>query len=462
MAANETVRRIGPQPGPQTTFLSSPADIAIFGGSAGGGKSYGLLLEALRHTSVPKFNAVIFRRTLADVRKAGALLDTSRELYGEIGATFRSDTFTWSFPTRTTITFGHLEHENTVLTWQGSQVCFLAFDELTHFTRSQFFYMLSRSRSVCGVRPYVRATTNPDADSWVAEFISWWIDQNTGFPIEERSGVLRWFARIGDVLQWADTREELVSKFPDSEPKSVTFILSRLEDNPILMRADPGYRANLLALGRVERERLLGGNWKIRPSAGLYFRREWCEIVDAIPARTDFVRGWDLASTEKTSENDPDWTAGTKIGRMPDGRFIVAHHVRMQESPHKVERAVLNTASADGPSVRIHLPQDPGQAGKHQAQHYTKMLAGFTVRTMPVSGDKTTRFGPFSAQAEAGNVVVLRGQWNEDWFTSLENFPSAAHDDDADSTSEAFNALSRRGPMTISDDALNLAKQVRR
>ena len=69
------------------------------------------------------------------------------------------------------------------------------------------------------------------------------------------------------------------------------------------------------------------------------------------------------------------------------------------------------------------------------------MLAGFSVKATPESGDKVTRFSPFSAQAEAGNVLLLRGPWNEDWFTSLEGFPDAAHDDDADSTSRAFNAL---------------------
>lgn len=443
MAENKNVRKICPQPGPQTTFLSSPADIAIYGGAAGGGKSFSLLLDPLRHISNPAFNAVLFRRTLADVRKPGSLLDTSRDLYSAIGARLRQDTFTWTFKRGSTVAFGHLEHEGTVTDWQGAQVCVIGFDELTHFTRSQFFYMLSRNRSTCGIRPYIRATTNPDADSWVAEFIAWWIDQETGLPVPERAGAIRWFARIGDILQWADSSDELKERFPDCLPKSLTFIPARLEDNAILMSADPGYLANLKALPRVDRERLLGGNWRIKPAAGLYFRREWCEVVDAIPAGTVFVRGWDLASTEKTPENDPDWTCGTKLGRTPDGRYIVAHHVRMRESPAKVERAIKNTATEDGPLCRIALPQDPGQAGKSQAQTLVRILSGFSAKAAPVTGDKATRFASFSAQCEAGNVVVLRGPWNGDWYTALENFPDGKHDDDADSTSEAFNGLTR-------------------
>lgn len=450
---------IKPQRGPQTRFLASQADIAIYGGSAGGGKSYALLLEPLRHIHTSAdFAAVIFRRTLVDVKKPGSLLDTSMGIYGSIAGKIRLDTLEWKFPTGAKIAFGHLEHETTVLDWQGSQIALLCFDELTHFSRSQFFYMLSRNRSTCGVRPYVRATTNPDADSWVAEFIAWWIDQETGLPIYERSGVLRWFIRLGDALIWADTKQELLDKYPEIPPKSVTFVPARLDDNAILNAADPNYRANLLALDNVERERLLNGNWKIRPSAGLYFQRHWCEVVDAIPVGTRFVRGWDLASTAKTATNDPDWTVGTKMGQCPDGRFIVVDNVRLRGNPFEVERAVKNTANEDGRQVRIHLPQDPGQAGKSQAFNYAAILQGFNFVFTPVSGDKLTRFQAFSAQAAAGNVIVLRGPWNEDWYRALESFPpekDLGHDDDADATAEAYNGLvEARRSMKISDAML--------
>jgi hypothetical protein len=114
------------------------------------------------------------------------------------------------------------------------------------------------------------------------------------------------------------------------------------------MAADPGYLANLMALPTVERERLLGGNWKIRPAAGLYFQREWCEVVDAIPPKP-WSRGWDLAATPKTESNDPDWTSGTKIGRT--ARWPLHRH----RPPNHADRrrrwsswSSSNTASADG------------------------------------------------------------------------------------------------------------------
>ncbi|TQI72921.1 putative phage terminase large subunit-like protein [Bosea sp. AK1] len=455
-AVAQTVIR--PQPGPQTTFLSSPADIAIYGGAAGGGKTWALLMEPLRHVSNSDFGAVFFRRNLTQVRNEGGLWDESEKLYPHLNAAPRSaPDLSWTFPSGAGVAFAHLEHDKTIYNWQGSQIPLICFDELTHFSAKQFWYMLSRNRSMCGVRPYVRATCNPDADSWVAEFISWWIDPETGFAIADRAGVLRWFIRIGDTIIWANSPEELAHHTnpltgEPIPPKSVTFIPAKLSDNALLMAADPGYLANLMAQPTVERERLLGGNWKIRPAAGLLFKRGWCEVVDIVPAKVvRWMRGWDLAGTPKIEGNDPDATAGTKIGILSDGRYIVGHHTSDWLSPSGVETLIKNTASDDGREAHISLPQDPGQAGKSQVQNLTKMLSGYVVRSSPESGDKVTRFSPFSAQAEAGNVLVLRGSWNEKWFSALEAFPEAAHDDDADSTSRAFNALLDRSRFTLAN-----------
>lgn len=442
---------ITPQPGPQTAFLSTPADIAIYGGSAGGGKTWGLLMEPLRHVNNPGFGAVLFRRTTVQIRNEGGLWDESATLYPQAGADPKEHELWWKFPSGAAVSFAHLEHDKTRFNYQGAQIPLICFDELTHFTAVQFWYMVSRNRSMCGVRPYIRATCNPDADSWVADLIAWWIDQDTGLPIPERSGVLRWFVRVGEDLKWADQPQDLAEHTMLDEdgnrvpipPKSLTFIPAKLTDNKALMAADPGYMASLLALPLVERERLLGGNWKIRPAAGLYFQRSWCRVVDAVPAGTVFGRGYDLAATPPTAENpDPDATDTTKIGRTPDGRYIVVDNDYTQSTPAGVERFIMNTASRDGHGVEISLPQDPGQAGKSQVAQMVKMLAGYTVRSSTETGDKVTRFGPFSAQAEAGNVDVLRGDWNERWFTNLEGFPTAKHDDTADSTSRAFEIVS--------------------
>lgn len=436
---------IYPQAGPQEAFLSSKADIAIFGGSAGSGKSWALLLEALRHPpEVPHFDAVMFRRNTTDLRKPGGLWSETQKICPYAGGIPVNHRLEWKWPGAGTLKLAHLEYENTVLQWHGSQVPLLCFDELTTFTRYQFFYMLSRNRSTTGVRPYVRASCNADAGSWVADLIAWWINQDNGYPIAERSGVIRYFVRgADDALVWFDTRREAMRATgqPRDTIKSLTFIAAKLADNPALMRNDPAYLGNLMMLPAVERERLLNGNWKIRPSAGLYFNRGWVQVVDIPPVVMQVGRGWDLAATPETTENDPDWTTSTKIGRMHDGRYIVLHHDWMRGTPAEVERRLHNTSSQDGFACTVGLPQDPGQAGKAQIAAYVRMLAGYPLEYSPETGDKITRFSPFSAQAEAGNVLVLRGSWNERWFQMLEGFPELPHDDDVDSTSRAFGLV---------------------
>ncbi len=457
-----------PQKGAQQAFLASKADIAIYGGAAGGGKSYALLLEPLRHAfSNTAFSAVFFRRTTPQIWSPGGLWDEALKLYRPIGAEPRMEPPEWRFGSGAKVRFAHLQKEDSVFDWQGSQIPLICFDELTHFAESQFWYLLSRNRSTCGIRPYVRASTNPDADSWVARLIEWWIDQTTGLPIPERAGVLRYFVRDGDTLVWADDPAELVERYPEQPPKSLTFVPARLDDNLALMRADPGYKANLLALTRVERERLLNGNWKIRPAAGLYFQRGWVEVVDTVPAGLTICRGWDLAGTPESGTNDPDWTSGTKIGRAADGTFYVLDQTWLRGTPGEVQRLVQNTASQDGHGTLVSIPQDPGQAGKAQALDFVKRLTGYrvisTTEARNPGGDsvpasrvsaKITRFSPFSAQCEGGNVRVLRGPWNDRWFEELEAFPEARHDDSADSTARAFAALINRPPLSINPELL--------
>ena len=262
---------------------------------------------------------------------------------------------------------------------------------------------------------------NPDADSWVADFLAWWIDPESGLPIAERAGVLRYYIRSAEKTVWADRPEELMEYLPPPKdlppavdpprPISVTFIPAKVFDNPVLLQVNPEYYTWLLSLPTLERERLLGGNWKIRPAAGLYFKREWCAIVDDVPSDLDVVRYWDLAATEKTQFNDPDWTVGIKLARNKSGDYYLLDMVRVRANPGDVEKLLLHTAAQDGTGVRIGFGQDPGQAGKSQAQHLVHALSSFTVTAAPESGDKLTRFGPFSSQCRAGKVKIRRGSY---------------------------------------------------
>lgn len=457
------IKEIRPQAGPQEAFLSSPADICIYGGAAGGGKTFGMLLDALHYINVQGFGAVFFRKNHNQIFSEGGLWDNSVDLYSELpNAVPLMGLSQWKFEnakgrTVSKVSFRHIERDLDLGKWQGSQICGLYFDELTHFSEKMFFYMFSRNRSLCGVKPYTRASCNPDADSWVAKFIEWWIDPETGYPIPERSGKIRWFIRIDEVIHWADTREELWERFSlvtdrdRSKPKSVTFIAASVFDNKALMEKDPGYLANLEAMPLVERERLLHGNWKIKAAAGLFFKRTHIkELLKAVP--TDvvrWVRCWDLAASEKTESGDPAYTAGVLIGKRSDGRYIVADVINRQMSAADVRKTILMTAQMDRNrygDVRIRLPQDPGQAGKEQAQSYTKFLAGFNVTTELESGSKVSRAEPMAAQWQAGNFDLLEGEWNEPYLLQMENFPDGKFKDMVDASANGFLEL-ENGPQ---------------
>lgn len=172
------------------------------------------------------------------------------------------------------------------------------------------------------------------------------------------------------------------------------------------------------------------------PREGGMFKRAWFPVVRAIPAGTRFVRGWDLAATEGAG----DWTVGVKIGRQKNGRFLIANVVRDRKSSAGVERLLVNTASQDGYECTISIPQDPGQAGKAQTSYLVQQLAGYTVKTSTESGDKVTRAGPLAAQAEAGNVDILEGDWNDAFFEEITIFPNGTKDQ-TDAASRAFNEM---------------------
>jgi predicted phage terminase large subunit-like protein len=441
---------IGPQKGPQEQFLSTTADIAIYGGAAGGGKTFALLLEPLRHHNNPRFGCVCFRRNSKQVRNEGGLWHESMKLYLPLGGEPRQSTLEWTLPSGARISFGHLEYDASVQDWHGSQIPLIMFDELTNFTRYQFFYMLSRNRSDSGVPGYVRATCNPDVDSWVREFIDWWIDGN-GWPIPERAGVLRWFIQIDDKLIWADSKAEIAAKYGEKFARfatSVTFIPAKLDDNKKLLENDPAYEVKLMALNRVERMRLKDGNWNVRLSAGDMFRREWFQMVDAIPAGwIDDIRYWDRAATPVSPANpNPDWTRGVRMLRYPDNTFLVADMRSLRGTPDQVDKLIKSVAAMDGPGTTIMSQCDPGSAGKAEAMHFTRMLAGYRVFTETLTKNKATRAKPFSAQVEAGNVKMLRAPWNNEYFSECESFPSdreGVHDDIIDASSGGFNKLSK-------------------
>lgn len=184
------------------------------------------------------------------------------------------------------------------------------------------------------------------------------------------------------------------------------------------------------------------GQYQQRPTPreGGLFKRAWFadKIIGVAPEGTRWVRHWDLAASTRSSSAR---TAGVKLGRTPDGKFVVGHAVTTQSEGNEVRKLIKATAETDGRDVQISLPQDPGQAGKVQSQDMVAMLAGFRAHAEPETGDKVTRAEPFAAQCEAGNVFIIRGDWNDAYLDELCLFPGGSFKDQVDASSGAFGRL---------------------
>lgn len=223
--------------------------------------------------------------------------------------------------------------------------------------------------------------------------------------------------------------------------------LGRAIGVPLGTDDDYGYDDQLLLALREQGQR---DWWSLyqqspRPVSGGIFNVAKVEIVEAAPARMQLVRAWDLASTKETGGRDPDWTVGLLLGRTPEAAYVVSDVVRVRGGPDEVEKTIKATASRDGKRVLISLPQDPGQAGKAQAQYLTRKLSGYMVHTSTETGDKATRAMPFASQVNVGNVSLVSADWNRTMTEEMAGFPSMAHDDIVDAASRAFERLSGAG-----------------
>jgi predicted phage terminase large subunit-like protein len=438
---------IRPQPGFQTKVLACKADIAITGGSAGCGKTWANIIEALRYVHLPDSKVGLIRKTYPELVGPGSIWEEMHGIYPHFGARPRAGKYLdWTFPSGATVTCSHMQYDSDRIKYQGKQYTTILWEEVAHATAAQFWWVWSRLRTLSEIKPYLRANCNPDPNSFVADLIEWWIDQDTGYPIKERSGVLRYFVRLDDTLHWGDCPDKLKDEY-GIPATSFTFIPGQLEENQILLRANPEYQTYLMGLPMVERERLLKGNWLITHKKGNIFRPDYFEITDDIDLDQikTCVRFWDKAATEKTSSHDPSWTVGVKMARLKDGRYAILDIVRLRGTPNKVDHAMWTTATQDGDSVNIGVFQDPGQAGIVDLTHTKKTLIPYRVTGYKVTKSKIHMASPVSAIAESGKLLLQKGQWNRAYIAELSDFPDGKHDDQVDATSGAYQQLQKPG-----------------
>ena len=389
----------------QAEFLACGAFEALFGGAAGPGKSSGILMAALLPIATPRYAGLLLRRTYADLSLPGAIMDRAGDWWGGTDAKWNDKTKTWAFPSSASITFGYLQTERDKYRYQGSELQFIGFDELTQFMETMYRYLISRARRAKGVAvsPRIRSTSNPGGigHAWVrARFID------------------------------------------DATRGARTFVPARLEDNPYLDAAE--YERSLAELDPITRAQLRTGDWDVRPAGGLFDRADFV-VLDAPP--TDViarVTRWDFAATEAADGTDTDATVGVDMCLTAGGMYVIENVDRSWKGPAGVEARVRAIAHGHGPAVTVVVPQDPGQAGKAQVAHYkTNVLPGYDVRGIVETGSKLVRARPLSAAVSNGKVAVVRAPWNPAFFDEMEGFSGAegGRDDQVDAASGAYQHL---------------------
>jgi phage terminase large subunit-like protein len=472
----------------------SDADIVIMGGSAGGGKTFWLTYEGAKYVDVPGYQAAFFRRTYPELTGSGSIWDEAEQLYPLLGGVRNLGKMTWQFPAeRTLLEFRHLQHEASAEKHKSKQYARVLLDEVTDFTEKQFWKLWSRCRSKCGVRSGLRASCNPDPDSFIRTLIAWWIGED-GYAIPERSGVKRYFIRDKRDLVWADTAEELVARgYRDSidDVTSITFVRSSVYDNKILLTADPKYLAKLKDLPPAERDRFLGGNWNVRENEGDLFQRSWFKPwgrtqierrllgQPALDTLRSAVSTWDFASTpvrgdlvpgnilrpeefvarpEGTSGKEANWSANLRVWRTTDDRYVIDRIRRHRDTPGAVRQWMLATAHEDGAGVSQACWQDPGQAGVDQVEQIKRDFARAHIarRLHFVGAPAANKFAYArlpSRTAYAGRILLhpclyddqIAHRFLQAFFNEAEAFPEGECDDMVDCLSLAILYLEQFG-----------------
>ena len=401
------------EPTPKQTVFLLLNDVkeVLYGGAAGGGKSYAQLMAALQFVDIPGYSAIIFRKSYSDLSLPDALMSIAKEWLhpfvktGEVKWSEKDKRFT--FPSGATLSFGYLESENDRFRYQGAQFQYIGMDEVTQISPKNYTYLFSRLRKPKSLKVPLRfrATANPGGE-------------------------------FGDYYYHRF--------FVEGPEKGRVFIPAGLMDNPYLDAEE--YMQALEELDPVTREQLLNGNWEIKEKGDM-FSREWFQIVPAseVPEKAQRVRYWDIASTDPNrrkskDKRDPDYTVGMKMA-FYQGLYWIEDIIRVQKTPAEVEELVAKTAEIDGYNCAIRMEQEPGSSGDITIDHYARnVLPGYDFQGVRSTGSKIERARPASSAAQQGRIFIVRNCRNmQAFFDELDLFPYGSKDDTVDALSGAFN-----------------------
>lgn len=466
----------------QEKYLKSNAKVLVVGGAAGSSKSFVGLMRHLRWVEDPFYRGFCIRKNSTAIMKEGGLFDEAVGLYRlydpKIKVKLKDQKIV--FTSGASVSFSHYEDDKAGNLYQGLQLSNVFYDEATHASESHIWWLISRLRTKAKLNPGIWLSCNPDPDSFLFEWVSWWLypegHEKYGLPDPDKNGIIRYVLRVGGVMCWGDTPEELILRYGKSDlpmdhekqvkPIPFQVLLGTIYDNPTLMETQPEYLANLEALPDVERRRLLLGDWTARESNSSFFNRTWVEELLDYPHQNDIietVRAYDFAGTLPHDGNkSPDYTATIKMVKLRNGDYVITDIKRTRIRFGDWEQFVLDQAAEDDKNTIVLIPQDPNPAAKAATEILVRRLCelGIYAQSVRASTSKLDRFRPFSALAQQGAVKIMKGcgtdlenkiyNSNEFFYKELEAFTGerkkseVGHDDMVDCCGDAIAKLTSK------------------
>lgn len=395
----------------QWLFLLDQHSEVLFGGAAGGAKSFALLMAGLMYVEQPGYHALLLRRSYTQLRKPGALIALADEWLSGTDAQRMDNGERWVFPSGATLSFGYLASDADKYNYQGAAYSLIAFDELTQFpSESSYTYLRSRLRQSHLQASYsypvrIRAATNPG----------------------------------GVGAAWVKSR------FLSGVHPERAFIPSKMNDNPHLDTTS--YRLMLAGLDAVERQQLEFGNWDIQVE-GNVFATDNLTIVTADQSPADWahpriqrVRAWDMAATAKETA---DYCVGVRVAYDPLTKFYAVEDVvRVQQDPGVLEHTLRRVSQADPRGTVQVIEQEPGSLSKIGArQMRNTSFDGVEVHMVRPTGNKVHRARMAAAAIYNGDVEARPEHWLSAFVGEIRAFPQEGmHDDQVDALSYAFAEL---------------------
>ena len=442
------------------------------------------------------FKCTVARKSRPELTRQGGLCSESAKFYEPMGGKFNKTNLVWTFPnSKAEISFLGVPDESVLGGLQGLQASRLCIDEVgDDWSLDTVLFLLSRLRSP---DPTLKCqcimSCNPNHRSFLKDWLEYCLDPETGVPIEGTEKIVRWMIVLDGKVYWGNSPEECFElhgrprgmimglgmkaeemlKVPADRlflPKSFRHIPCGVYDNPYLLPPrNTSYLANLLAQPKKNQLKYLLGSWLNIDVGQGHFKRSWCKMIplEDVPKDVRWVRAYDLAASEKSEANrNPDASVGVLMARDPFGHYYIVDMLKMFERPHSLLQKMIAQSLYDGQDIPIVIPQDGGGAGKIAAQHFVSVLseAGCVVKVDVMSGHsgKLNRGLPFCQVAEAGMVSVVVGNWNDEYFSIMEDFEGTAetmrkrHDDEWDATSSGFKHLARTNTLptfTLGNDS---------